>query len=470
MNKIYKVSLFMMLMSVSLVFAQSSAKEKFFADYEKLITEAREQNGEVLAPTKFKEAVELFDEANQAYEEKESAKSIREILDESAVKIREALQIIKNARKYLKPGIEARDAAISADAALYATQAWEDASEKFADAVANIEDGDFEDAEDDDKDAVQLFSQAELIAIKNSILNDARENIALAKDAGADAYAYHTFTDAQNLLAETERLLDSDRYAREEAIKKANEAVYQAKHAAYLARTVKALSQKEENWEKLILKFEEILSDMGGLFNYNPAFDQGFDKSVKTISAYIKSLKEEKKQLIARNNALQEELDKTRESEANVSAELMKKRKREKKIENIKSLFAPDEASVIYEGDNLIIRLFGLNFPSGKDIIQPEYFSLLTKVQEALREFPDSHFTIEGHTDDRGNNNKNKILSEKRASSVRQYLLANMDIPEEQISRVGYGESRPIASNKTKEGREKNRRIDIVIAIQDDGK
>lgn len=450
---------------ISSLFAQSTAKTKFFADYEKLIADGREQNAEVLAPSKFKEASELFAEANKAYEEKESAKSIRELLDESAAIMRDVFKIIKDAHVYLKTGIESRDAAITAEAPLYATKAWEEANDVFADAVSNVEDGDFNDAADYNSNAEQLFRQAELIAIKNSILNEARENIALAKDDQAGTYAYHTYTDAQNLLSETERLLDSDRYAKDDAIGMAEEATYQAKHAAYLARTIQSLSEKDENWEKLILKFEEILADFGGLFNYNPQFDQGFDKSVKTISAYIKSLKNEKQQLIARNNKLQQELDKTRESEANVSAELNIKREREKRIENVKSLFGPQEASVLYEGDDLIIRLYGLNFPSGKDIIQPEYFSLLTKVQEALREFPDSHFVIEGHTDALGNSNKNKVLSEKRAASVRQYLLANMALDENQISRVGYGESHPIASNETRDGREKNRRIDIVISL-----
>jgi len=468
MKKMFLTIAIMIVMAISPIFAQSSAKEKFFADYEKLITEAREQNGEILAPTKFKKGVALFDEANLAYDEKESAKSIREILDDSATKIRQALKLIRDARTHLTPSIEARDAAINAEAPLYATSAWKEADETFADAISNIEDGDFEDAEDYGNEAKQLFLQAELIAIKNGILSDARENVALARDEEADVYAYHTFTDAQNLLAETARLLESDRSAKDEAIKKADEAVYQAKHAAYLARTIKSLSQKDENWEKLILKFEEILTDMGGLFNYTPQFDQGFNQSVKTVSAYIKSLKDEKKQLIAHDNDLQNELDEIREIEQNVSAELLKKRTREKKITNVKSLFGPNEASVIYKGDDLIIRLFGFNFPSGKAIIEPEYFSLLTKVQNAIREFPNSHYIIEGHTDAIGNNTKNKILSEKRASSIREYLVANMDIPQEQISAIGYGESKPIASNKTKAGREKNRRIDIVISLHSD--
>ncbi|MCB0294734.1 MAG: OmpA family protein, partial [Calditrichaeota bacterium] len=94
----------------------------------------------------------------------------------------------------------------------------------------------------------------------------------------------------------------------------------------------------------------------------------------------------------------------------------------------------------------------------------PKFFSLLTKVQNAIRTFPESNLTIEGHTDSFGSDSQNLALSEKRAEAVRQYLLANMsNLNPDRVLAVGYGESKPIANNETREGREKNRRIDIVI-------
>ena len=139
----------------------------------------------------------------------------------------------------------------------------------------------------------------------------------------------------------------------------------------------------------------------------------------------------------------------------------------DEKIARIRSLFSSQEAKIVYESNNLIIRLYGLNFPSGQAIIQPEYFSLLTKVQKAIQEFPDKYILIEGHTDALGSPETNRILSEKRAAAVQEYLMANMDLKDQQITHYGLGDQRPIASNKTVDGRAMNRRIDIVISLQE---
>ncbi len=448
--------------------AQSSAKDKFFADYEAIVNKMQADNAEVLSPGNYKKAIALFEEANKAYEEKESTREIREMLEESAAYARKAAEVIRLAHVTLENAIEARDAAIEAEAALYASRLWEEAEEVFNKAAENLEDNDVEDAREYGDEAEQLYRQAELLAIKNGILGEARNAIGVARDLDAGELAYHTFSDAQNLLAQTEKLLEGNRYAREEAMEKAEKAAYQGRHAAYLAKTIKSLSEKEENWEKLILKFEEILTEIGSQFNYVPEFDQGFDSSVKNITNYIMKLKEEKKKLIAENGRLREELNTVKEKEASSSAELQKKLEREAAIAKIKGFFNTEEARVIYEGDNITIRLKGLTFPSGQYIIQPEYFSLLTKVQKALRVFPESHYTVEGHTDALGNARKNKDLSDQRARSVREYLMANMDLDENQISSVGYGEERPVATNETREGRASNRRIDIVIHLNED--
>ena len=70
---------------------------------------------------------------------------------------------------------------------------------------------------------------------------------------------------------------------------------------------------------------------------------------------------------------------------------------------------------------------------------------------------------IEGNTDSYGNDKKNMALSQKRVAAENQYILANTSLDASRIESVGYGESKPIASNETKEGRAKNRRIDVVI-------
>lgn len=156
-------------------------------------------------------------------------------------------------------------------------------------------------------------------------------------------------------------------------------------------------------------------------------------------------------------------MDNLKEKEAGLRTQLTLEEKKKEKFAKIESLFSQDEAKVIREGEILKIRLIVLNFASGKDVIDPSYFSLLTTLQRAIRIFPDYQLSIEGHTDDKGDERTNQSLSLRRAKAVTSYLIANMGLTESQITAIGYGESKPIASNETEEGRKQNRRIDVVL-------
>ena len=132
-------------------------------------------------------------------------------------------------------------------------------------------------------------------------------------------------------------------------------------------------------------------------------------------------------------------------------------------FEQVEKMFLPSEARVFREGDNIILRLVGLTFDSGKAQIKPEFFDLLGKVEKAIDVFPRSELIIEGHTDSFGGDELNQKLSQERAESVQQYMINAMRIPSYRLIATGYGETRPVASNETESGRKRNRRIDIVI-------
>ena len=133
----------------------------------------------------------------------------------------------------------------------------------------------------------------------------------------------------------------------------------------------------------------------------------------------------------------------------------------------VQNLFSPDEAEVYKKGNSLIIRLRAIQFSVGKSVILPDNYSLLSKIQQSIRIFGEPDVIIEGHTDSTGSNEVNEHLSQKRAESVRQYLLANKTLSYDRIDAVGYGSSKPLASNATEEGRAVNRRIDVIIKPQD---
>ena len=99
--------------------------------------------------------------------------------------------------------------------------------------------------------------------------------------------------------------------------------------------------------------------------------------------------------------------------------------------------------------------------------IREEDRPALQDLARGLQEQPHLRLRIEGHTDDVGSAEYNRDLSRRRANSVREYLVQSVGIEGRRIETVGHGESRPVASNETEEGRARNRRIEAVMLLPD---
>lgn len=131
-------------------------------------------------------------------------------------------------------------------------------------------------------------------------------------------------------------------------------------------------------------------------------------------------------------------------------------------IENARTQFKADEAQAFQQGDKLLIRLNTIAFPSGRADLPASSLALLAKVKDIAKELNPTAITVEGHTDSVGGAQMNQTLSQKRASAVAQYFETN-GLNDTKIESVGYGFKKPIATNKSAEGREQNRRVDVVI-------
>ena len=147
---------------------------------------------------------------------------------------------------------------------------------------------------------------------------------------------------------------------------------------------------------------------------------------------------------------------------------LESERRFNQKYIEVQNYFNEDEAEVYKQENRLVLRLKSVGFPVGKSIFMPENYSLLSKVQKAIRNFNDPQVIVEGHTDSTGTAEVNQLLSEQRAEAVKSYLVANQTRPGDRIAAVGFGSERPLASNATLEGRAVNRRIDVIITPKDD--
>jgi len=112
--------------------------------------------------------------------------------------------------------------------------------------------------------------------------------------------------------------------------------------------------------------------------------------------------------------------------------------------------------------DNVIITL-NVEFDTNKAIVKDKYYGEIKRVANFMKEFPDTTCEIGGHTDNISSAAYNQKLSEKRANSVRQYIIDKFGIDGSRLTATGYGLTKPIASNDTEEGRQKNRRVEAVM-------
>jgi outer membrane protein OmpA-like peptidoglycan-associated protein len=110
-----------------------------------------------------------------------------------------------------------------------------------------------------------------------------------------------------------------------------------------------------------------------------------------------------------------------------------------------------------------IISMSDILFDVGKATLTETLKTNLAKIAGILTIYKDANVQVEGHTDNVGGEDYNQKLSEKRASNVMEYLINPGGIAPSRLTSVGYGFTKPIADNATKEGRQKNRRVDLVI-------
>jgi outer membrane protein OmpA-like peptidoglycan-associated protein len=115
------------------------------------------------------------------------------------------------------------------------------------------------------------------------------------------------------------------------------------------------------------------------------------------------------------------------------------------------------------EAGGLVLTLGDVVFDAGKASLQPSATTAIDRLAQLLGVYPERSVRIEGHTDSLGDDAANQQLSERRAAAVRDALLAR-GVAAERIAAVGYGETRPIADNGSESGRQKNRRIEIVLS------
>ncbi len=104
-----------------------------------------------------------------------------------------------------------------------------------------------------------------------------------------------------------------------------------------------------------------------------------------------------------------------------------------------------------------------IRFKKGKAEVDPACDRTMTYIAKIIKDAPGFHVQVDGHTDNVGKPESNKKLSQARAEAVVKYLVEKKGVDAKRLSAKGWGDTQPIADNKTAKGRAKNRRVDFTV-------
>ncbi len=133
----------------------------------------------------------------------------------------------------------------------------------------------------------------------------------------------------------------------------------------------------------------------------------------------------------------------------------------------LRQQFAASDAANVQRNANMLAVTFKSDvlFDINSAALKPGAYSEINRVARVLGDYPQTSILVAGHTDSSGEEAYNQTLSERRAASVKNALI-DQGVSAMRVTTVGYGETQPIASNYTAEGRQLNRRVVVTIAPQ----
>lgn len=191
-----------------------------------------------------------------------------------------------------------------------------------------------------------------------------------------------------------------------------------------------------------------------------------FNETLAQKDREIERLKAENAELSTKleeaNKSMEEMTKKIQELEkVSLTAPTEEKEKETRSLEEIITTEITKYAQVITSGEEIKI-IFNTDFFFYYDVLEPPVFRSLDVIVKALKTYPEHRIIISGHTDSMGNEKKNLQTSLIKAKAVANYFIAR-GIPEEKMIVKGVGSAQPVATNKTKEGRKQNRRVEIIV-------
>jgi outer membrane protein OmpA-like peptidoglycan-associated protein len=321
-------------------------------------------------------------------------------------------------------------------------------------------------------------------------LYEARNAIQIARGTGADKYATDSFQKAQQLLDQAEEA-QRNKEPRKSLDTIAREAVQTAQDARSI--TIKRLDDERQEAERKAAEAREAQAKQAAadaekarleaqLAQEKAARDQAAAEAARAAALAQQQEAEKSAELAAQQKAAAEATAAQAAQRAAQAAAMAAQQKAAAEAEAQRAQLAAAQAesekaelrnqllaqlsSILQTHDTvrgLIVNMSDVLFDTGSYTLKPGAREKLAKISGILLAYPSLKVQVEGHTDSVGGDDFNQRLSEQRAEAVREYLVDQM-VPANAVSAFGFGKTRPVATNDTAEGRQQNRRVELVVS------
>lgn len=474
------------------------------------IVAADHNDVDLLAPAGFETAKTTLERAVNAAQN-HRAEEAKAIAAEAKSALTAAETDAATSRKLMREVLIVRDRARTVAAPTLFADEYRAIEGKLHDAVHLVELGRLDKAKDRRPELMRAYAEMELQSIKKGSVQAAQATLKTAQGRDADKYAPKTFRLAEEKMALALSILEADRTRQAEANAEAATAIWHAERATQIAELIKDFKRRDFSDEDKVLWYQDQLSEidapLGGDLPFNQenramvldmqgaivaviAQQQQSAATVTERDQQIAGLEAQRQADVAAHTAELQKLEAQRQADvAAHTAELervkaegqqalaaagerlsdteRRQREYQHRFDQVQVLFDPAETTVYRQGGNVLLVVHGFHFASGQSVIAAENFALMNKIQQAIQTFPGCKVQVVGHTDATGEPGFNLKLSKERAFKVAKFLHDVGGIASERLTSDGFGDAKPVATNKTVEGRAENRRVELLLVNGD---
>jgi outer membrane protein OmpA-like peptidoglycan-associated protein len=414
---------------------------------------------DVLAPRGTTEARDLLEKA-VARSQAGDLEAAQKLADQGLERIERATADSQKTSEALRVVLASRERAVAAAAPDLLPERFQALEADLRRAARQVEAGDVASAKKAEPALVDAYSSLELDALKTDATDLARTAISEAREAEADEYAPETFARAKKELDIAEGILETDRSQVGRANVHARRAADFATQSRYVSELAQEFERRDFDHEQIVLWYQEQVEELMEPLEEEVAFTAPNHEVIAAARGRVASEVAARKDVEARLAVAEESITALAvASSASAEAQL----EQAARYERVQAMFTENEAVVFRRGEDVLLETYGFSFPVGQSEILSENFALLQKISRAIAEFDNPEVVVSGHTDSTGSTELNQVLSEERAKKVGEFLVTVAGLEPDRVVTRGFGESRPVATNKTEAGRARNRRIEILI-------